>query len=346
MPVFQSAQLVEISERILAAAGAPLEVARLVSTSLVESNLVGHDSHGVIRIPSYVRMVKEGKVDPLAQPVVLKETDTMALVDGKWAFGQVSCQHTTRLVIQKAKKAGMAAAGIVRCNHSGRLGEYSLMVAREQLIGVVMVRGVQRPGAMAPHGGSARIFGTNPISFAVPAGELPPVLVDFATAAVAAGKIDVARAKGTSLPPGCILDKAGRPSVNPQDFYDGGILLPVGGHKGYGLALVADLLAGQLMSAEVYEGNRSTQGTFIMAIDIEPFRPRTEFGEAVDQRLKLIKSIPPAAGVSEVLIPGEPEYRSTAERRRSGIEVPQATWKKLLDTASELGVELPDPVAS
>jgi len=270
----------------------------------------------------------------------------MALVDGKWAFGQVSCQYTTQVVIQKAKRAGMAAAGIVRCNHSGRLGEYSLMAAREQLIGVVMVRGMARPGAMAPHGGSARVFGTNPISFAIPAGKLPPVLVDFATAAVAAGKIDVARARGTSLPPGSILDKAGRPSINPQDFYDGGILLPAGGHKGYGLALVADLLAGQLMSAEVYEGSRSTQGTFIMAIDIEPFRPRAEFGKAVDQRLKLIKAIPPAAGFSEVLIPGEPEYRARAERERNGIEVPQAIWKKLVDTASELGVDLPGAAAS
>ncbi len=241
----------------------------------------------------------------------------------------------------------MAACAIVQCNHIGRLGEYAVVMAREGMIGMVVTGGFSSPfNGVAPYGGGGRALGTNPYAFAVPAGTREPVVADFATSIVAEGKLQVARAKRSQLPEGLILDSQGRPSTDPEDFYHGGMLLPFGGHKGYALALVADLLGSRLGGAEVLGEAPHTVGTFILALRIDAFRPLDEFAAAVDGRLGEIKAIPPAPGFQEVLIPGEPEARSRALRLQEGIPIPEETWDNIVATARKYGVSsLPAPTA-
>jgi LDH2 family malate/lactate/ureidoglycolate dehydrogenase len=318
-----------------------------VAHSLVESNLMGHDSHGVIRVPNYVLRVEQGRIVPDARPSILRETSTTAVVQGNWAYGQSAAKYGAEVAIRKAREANVAACAIVQCNHIGRLGEYAVMMAREGMIGMVVTGGFSSPfNGVAPYGGVGRALGTNPYAFAVPAGTREPVVADFATSIVAEGKLQVARAKRSQLAEGLILDSQGRPSTDPEDFYQGGMLLPFGGHKGYALALVADLLGSRLGGAEILGEAPHTVGTFILALRIDAFRPLDEFTAAVDGRLGEIKTVPPAPGFQEVLIPGEPEARSRALRLQEGIPIPEETWDKLVETARKYGVStLPAPTA-
>ena len=191
-------QLRKLGKAIFTASGASPAVAEAVANSLVENNLMGHDSHGVIRIPDYARRVKSGDIKPDAKPQVVKQTATTAVVDGGWNFGQIVARQAMQVAIDKAKDNDMGGVGVVNCNHIGRLGEYSAMAAEQGYIGLVTVN-VLPLGA--PFGGKARVLGTNPLSFAVPAGNQPMSLVDFATTVVAEGKVRVARDKHEQLPP-------------------------------------------------------------------------------------------------------------------------------------------------
>jgi LDH2 family malate/lactate/ureidoglycolate dehydrogenase len=193
---------------------------------------------------------------------------------------------------------------------------------------------------VAPFGGAGRALGTNPYSFAVPAGAREPFLADFATSVVAEGKLQVARAKGMRVAEGIILDSEGRPSTDPNDFYKGGTMLPFGGHKGYALSLLADLLGSLLPGADAMGEPPYTAGTFMMALRVDAFRPFAEFTAAVDQRFGEIKEVPPAPGFKEVLIPGEPEARSRAQRLKEGIPLPEDTWDKMATVATQYGVDL------
>jgi LDH2 family malate/lactate/ureidoglycolate dehydrogenase len=347
MLTFTAAQLESAAQAIFAAVGAPADIAEHVARSLVESNLMGHDSHGVIRVPTYVQRVEQGRIRPDARPSILRETSTTAVVRGNWAFGQSAATYGAEVAIRKAREANVAACAIVECNHIGRLGEYAEMIAREGMIGMVVTGGFASPfNGVAPYGGVGRALGTNPYSFAVPAGAREPFVADFATSVVAEGKLQVARAKRSQLPPGLIVDSQGRPSTDPEDFYAGGMLLPFGGHKGYALALLADLLGSRLGGAEVLGEAPHTVGTFVLALRIDAFRPLAEFTGAVDTRLEEIKAVPPAPGFQEVLIPGEPEARSRALRLQEGIPIPEETWEKIVATAGKYGVQtLPAPTA-
>lgn len=344
---FSAAKLEGVAQAIFAAVGAPADIAAHVAKALVESNLMGHDSHGVIRVPTYVFRVEQGRIRPDARPSILREAGTTALVKGNWAFGQIAAKYGTEVVIGKAREANVAAAVVVQCNHIGRLGEYAETIAREGMIGMVVTGGFSSPfNSVAPYGGVGRALGTNPYAFAVPAGTREPFVADFATSMVAEGKLQVARAKRSPLPQGLILDSQGRASTNPEDFYRGGMLLPFGGHKGYALALLADLLGARLGGAEVLGEAPHTVGTFILALRVEAFRPLAEFAASVDERLGEIKAVPPAPGFQEVFIPGEPEARNKALRLQEGIPVAEETWDRIVATAGKYGVTtLPTPIA-
>ena len=192
----------------------------------------------------------------------------------------------------------------------------------------------------APYGGAAPILGTNPIAFSIPNPVGPPVTLDFATSAIAAGKIKAAKAKHEQLPPNAILDKDGRPSTDPQAFFDGGFLLPFGGHKGYALAIIAELLSGPLAGADAYPGVTSRSGIFIFAVDATVFRPMADYEKAMADTIGRIKAVPPAPGFDEVLMPGEPEARTRARREREGIAIPDDTWQAVIKTGAELGVNV------
>lgn len=312
-----------------------------MGNTLVESNLMGHDSHGVIRVPFYISQIQSGVLVPGARPEVVNETATTAVVSGKWAFGQVAARYAAEVAIGKTKESNVAAVGLVQMNHIGRLGEFSAMMAQAGMFGIVIAGGWRPPiGGVTPFGGAGRALGTNPYSFAVPTGTHNIVLVDFATTVMAEGKLQVARAKKAPVPLGVVLDKDGNPSTDAEAFYSGGMMLPFAGHKGYALSLVADLVGALLPGGDTHQAFGNQTGATMICLNIEAFRSLADFGEVVDRRLDEIKAVPPAPGFKEVLIPGEPELRTKAQREAEGIELPDATWNAIVETADRLGLNL------
>lgn len=339
MPNYTADQLNKISTRIFQAAGVPETVARHVSASLIESNLVGHDSHGVQMIPHYLRYLADGRLVPQAEIEVVQDTPTTALLDAHSSFGQVAAEKGMAIAIEKAREHHLGAVGIAHAAHIGRLGEYALTAAEQGFIGIVTCN----VGAfVAPFGGIARTLGTNPIACAVPAGRRRPFLLDFATSVRAAGKIEVAGDKGERVPEGWILDKEGNPTTDPAELSDGGAMLPFGEYKGYALGLLADIMGGVLTGhscpslPEFGWGN----GVLMIAIDINTFRPLAEFTDTMDRLFEAIKAGPLARGFSEILIPGEPEFRTKEARLKNGIDVPEKTWEKIERWADQLGVDV------
>jgi hydroxycarboxylate dehydrogenase B len=341
MLMVDPAHLRDATLRIFEAAGAPSDVAAEMAEFLVESNLAGHDSHGVIRIPAYLQAISDGLIVPDARPEVIEETATSALVDGKDGFGHIAAAFATDVAARKARDRKVAVVSIVRCNHIGRLGEWGSRAARQGVVAIITVGGSGGPGIAAPFGGAAPALGTNPISVGMPAGDGDDLLMDFATTTMAEGKVQVARAKGASLPPGVLLDREGHPSTNPQDLYNGGMLLPFGGHKGYGLALVVELLGAALTPGQRHNRGARSGGAVIIAVDAAAFRPLAEFEATATETLRRVKAIPPAPGFSEVLVPGEPERQTRAERVRTGIPLAEVTWHAIVEAARGLAVVLP-----
>jgi uncharacterized oxidoreductase len=329
------AELHDTATKIFRAAGADPEPTKILVDHLIAADLAGHNSHGVIRIPAYVRQIKSGQVQPNARPSILRETVVSVLVDGAWAFGQVSADYGTKVAIARAKEQGIAAVGIVRCNHIGRVGTYASMASREGVVAIVTIGDTGE--SAVPYGGKRPIFGTNPFAIGFPAAERDDLLVDFATTTVAAGKIQVARAKHEQLPPGSLIDKDGNPTNDPLMYRDGGSLLPFGGHKGYGLAVTSVLLSNILIGAAEIGPEKSLSGAFIIAIDAGLFRDRSKVEADADALFGRIKEVPPAPGFSEVLIPGEPEVRSAERAGQEGIPVAEDTWAAIVEAGKSVG---------
>ncbi|HEX2036171.1 MAG TPA: Ldh family oxidoreductase [Chloroflexota bacterium] len=329
-------QLRDVATAIFLAAGADEEITSTVVEHLIDANLTGHDSHGVIRIPSYVRAIKEGQIVPTARPEVVRETAAMTLIDARHGFGHVSALFATDAVVAKARQHGVAIAGTFHGNHIGRLGYYPTRAASQGVALLVAYGALGRSGA--PYGGRSGALGTNPISFGFPAPDDEPFLLDFATTAIAGGKVMVARAKHEPLPPNTMVDKDGRPTTDPNALSQGGALLPFGGHKGYALSLMTVLLSSVLVRADDGEAGRGGSKVFFCAIDSGVFGPGAPGAAA--EVFERVRAVPPAEGFERVLIPGEPERRSAARRRTEGIPVAEDTWQSLTATAAELGVSL------
>jgi LDH2 family malate/lactate/ureidoglycolate dehydrogenase len=329
---------------IFRAAGADPEPTSILVNHLIDANLAGHDSHGVQHIPGYVEMIEKGIIQPNARPTVIRETPVSALVDGQWTFGQVSVRFAIDQAIAKARASGVAVVGVVRCTHIGRLGTYSTLASREGVFAMITTGNLDG-ATVVPFGGRKGIFGTNPFSFGFPAGDCPDVMVDFATSAVAAGKLEVARAKHERLAPGILLDRDGNPTTDPEAIYQGGMLLPFGGHKGSALATLSVLLAHVLVPATDDE-TFGLPGTLIVAIDVGLFRDRAAVERETDGIIDKIKSVPPAPGFGEVQVPGEPEVRAAQRRSREGIPIPGDTWAAIIATAQRLGVSVPVAVTT
>ncbi len=339
MPTLTKEVLHEVTAAIFRATGAPDDLAAQVADVLVDNHLAGHDSHGILRIPEYVRSVRTGEIVPTARPQVIEESATSAVISGNWAFGQVTGVFAADLAVEKAKRERVAVLSVVQAGHTGRLAAFTDRAARQGVVMFMAIGTVNKP-TTAPYGGSAPILGTNPIAFSIPNPAGSPITLDFATSSIAAGKIKAAKAKHEPLPPGAILDSRGLPSTDPQAFFEGGFLLPFGGHKGYALAVIAELLSGPLAGADAYPGVVSRSGIFVFAVDAAVFRPPAEYEMALAETLGRIKAVPPAPGFEEVLLPGEPEARARAIRERDGIPIPEDTWKAVCDVATELGVNI------
>jgi LDH2 family malate/lactate/ureidoglycolate dehydrogenase len=336
--LFPPAELARLSQSILEAVGTPEDLASVVAASLVDANLAGHDSHGVIRLNSYVANVRSGQVQPAARAQVHSLGGACARVDGSWGWGQPAAHAATDAAASLARTGGVGLVAIAHCNHIGRLGEYIEALGRAGLMGLMTCNA---RAAVAPYGGYTRLLGTNPIAWGAPRdGGEPPVVVDFATAAIAEGKLRVAHAAGSKAPRGAVVDKEGRPSEETAAFYDGGALTTFGGHKGFGLSVMAELMAGVLSGsgASSAPGYDNGNGTLIMAIDVSRFVVAADFANQVDDFTARMHAAPRAPGFDEILLPGEPEWRARRQRSHEGIPIPAETHRAIVDLAAELGV--------
>jgi LDH2 family malate/lactate/ureidoglycolate dehydrogenase len=296
------------------------------------------------RVAEYLGQIRDGAIVPDAQPEVVGDRGATFVVDGNWGFGPCIAKRATEWLIERTLEHGSGAVGIRKCGHVGRAGSYAELAANRELVALCFVNGGGTKPRVAPYGGGRPVFGTNPVAAAVPIPGEDPIVLDFSTAVVASGKIRVLRDRGEPLPDGWILDREGRPSNDPADYYDGGVLLPAADHKGYALCLLVELLAGCLTGAgslavpasDYQVGN----GVFIQAIDVSTFMSLEEFGVLARSLVDTVRSTPPAAGFDEVLLPGDPERRSAAARTAEGVDVAESTWGAITEAASDLGVSV------
>ena len=336
-----AAELRALVSGILLGLGATDVVAARVSNALVESNLVGHDSHGVMRVPMYTAAIRAGTLNPAGALTVVSETPATVFLDCGWNLGHYACAEAMQRVLAKAATQGIALAVLRHCDHTGRIGEYVTLAAEQGFIGQMTCNGSSPGGLVAPYGGRARALGANPLAWAVPGGPgQPPVFLDFATSAAAHGKLEVAAAKGEPVPAGWIVDRDGRPTTDPREGLEGGAILPFGGHKGYALGVMIELMGGALSGVgfPLMPDYRWDQGTVLTAINIAAFQPLAEFRANVGAFCERLKAQPRAAGVEEILIPGELEWRTRAQRERDGIALPEVTWARLVDEARAVGL--------
>ena len=339
--LIQTDPLRELTAQIFAAAGCDRSEADCIARHLVDSNLCGFDSHGVIRIMQYVDNLRQGTVRPGQQMQVVRETETAAVVDGNLGFGQVICEQAMELAAGKAKQAGMALVTIRNCGHVGRLGDWAEQLARADLISLHFLNTTGLGMMAVPFGGSDRRLSLNAMAFCVPVAGRQPLLLDCTTTVTAEGKIRVARNQGVPVPPGTIVDEQGRPTTDPNDFYDGGAVLPFGGHKGYGLNIIADVLTGALSGGGCtapdaeYLINNST----CIAIDPDPLTDREAYFGEITRYCDWVTDSPPSEPGREVIMPGTFEHRTRAERQSAGILIDDTTWGQIVELAVSLGVE-------
>ena len=341
MPKIAAERLQKIGAALLVGAGASREEADTVARGCVNANLAGHDSHGIILIPNYVDRIKVGHIVPGAAFNIVQESPTTTVIDGHWGFGFVVNEKAMRLTIEKAKTANVAAATVFRQSHVGRLGAYPLMAAQAGMIGIATADSGRSPKAVAPFGGREARLGTNPISIAVPSDLPGPLCLDMATSAVAVGKLTLAQARGEKIPLGWIVDSEGKHTTDPARFRPGGALLPLGGTEGYkgsGLAVIVEILCGLLtgLGFGVEPSGRHNDGCFLAVFKVDAFRPLAEFKREVAEFARYLKATPLSEGSSGVFYPGEVEYLREQERRKSGVDIEDATWKKLRTLAAEL----------
>ena len=343
MPTIQGSRLREIASQLLVAAGAGDEEAAVVSRHCIGANLAGHDSHGIIQIPTYIDRIKVGHIVPGAPMDVVRETPTTTVVDGNWGFGYTVSEHVMRTTVEKAGENNVAAATVFRQGHVGRVADYPLMAAEAGMIGMMTADSGRAAKAVVPFGGREPRLGTNPICIAMPSDLDGPLFVDMATSAVAAGKVNLAVAKGVPIPEGWVLDSDGNATTDPTQLSAGGAILPLGGpegHKGYGLSTMVEIFSGILTGLGFGHepSGRHNDGCFMAAFKVEAFRPLDEFKQEIGEFVDYLRSSPPAAGFERVYYPGELEHLTTQQRLRDGVVVEDATWAKLKDLGAEYSV--------
>jgi LDH2 family malate/lactate/ureidoglycolate dehydrogenase len=320
------AELIAVATAILTATGTQPEQANVVARSLVEANVAGHDSHGVLRLPAYVEFVERRHVDPTAEPALVFERGPVARIDGRRGWGQLAGQLAASTVVRLTRAHGVGVVAVDRCGHVGRLGEYVETLAAAGFVGHALCNAEP---AVAPPGTSVRALGTNPVAWAVPRADGEPVLVDFATAELAEGKLQVAVSRGQKLNVPAVVDAAGRPSLDPADFYAGGALVPFGAHKGYALSVVAELVSRGLAAGAIDDGRDTPYGMLVLALDPAALGTAEGFLEAVERWCVGVRARAGEAG-AQVTLPGDPEARARAKRREHGVPVPPAIWNTLL----------------
>lgn len=334
MPTVSDERLRAIAADLLEGAGAPRSEAETVARHCIEANLTGHDSHGIIQIPTYIDRVDKGHIVPGAAFDIVQESPTTTVVDGNWGFGYVQTERAMAMTIEKAKTQNVAACTIFKQGHVGRAAAYPLMAAEAGMIGIMTADSGRAPKQVAPFGGREARLGTNPISIAVPSDLDGTLFFDLSTAAAAAGKVKLAQARGEMVPDGWLIGADGQPTNNPAVLGKGGALLPLGGDvgfKGYALSAMVEILSALLtgLGFGVEPTGKHNDGCFMACFKVEAFRPLATFRQEVKEFAEYLKSTPPADGFDEVLYPGEIEHMRRRERVANGVEVEDKTWNAL-----------------
>jgi hydroxycarboxylate dehydrogenase B len=336
-------RLREFTAAIFHAAGCRTPEAQCIAAHLVEANLVGHDSHGVIRVPSYVQWLKDGKVLADQTLRMVFENDAIAVVDGQFGFGQTIGEQAMRLGIEKAARHGVAVIALRNSGHLGRIGDWPAQVAAAGKLSLHFVNTTGAGILVAPFGGINRRLSANPIAAGIPVPNGPPLILDMSACTLAEGKIRVALNKGVPVPENCIIDAQGMPTTDPRVFYADppGAILSIAGHKGYGLAVLCEVLAGGLTGggcSNPANANRVVNGMLSIVFDVPRFQSEDTFGIEIERFVAWVKSSAKVTPNGEILMPGEIEERTKAQRLRDGIDIDATTWTQILDTARSLGL--------
>ena len=325
------------------AVGVPESDARLAADSLVQADLWGHQSHGVMRLSWYVARLRAGVMRPVTETELVVDAGALAVMDGHDGLGQVIAARAAGEAIRRAKIHGVGAVAVRNSNHFGTAMYFTLMAAQQ---GCVAFLSTNASPAMAPWGGRRKTVGTNPWSLAAPAGRHAPMVLDIANTGVARGKVYLARQKGLPIPPGWAITAEGEPTTDPAEALSG-IILPMAGHKGYAIAVMMDVLSGVLSGSGFGAGvagpyqseRRSGCGHLMIALHIAAIQPLAEFNRRMEQLIDELKTVPLAPGFDEVLYPGELEARNDARNRAEGLQLPEDTLLDLENLAKGSGLD-------
>jgi L-2-hydroxycarboxylate dehydrogenase (NAD+) len=337
-------QLEAFIARAMQAVDVPPADAQIIGELMTRADVQGSEGHGIFRLPQYVRRIKGGAVNVRPSIKVEREAAAMALVDGDNGMGHLVMRFATEKAIEKAKTAGVAWVGVKWSNHAGPASLYASMPMAHDMVGLYLAVG--NANHLPPWGGIDMLLSTNPIAVAIPAGEEPPIVLDMATTVAAYGKVKTKAQRGEMMPEGWMMDREGRPLTDPKRSNEG-FLLPIGGYKGYGLALIFGMLAGTLngaaMGRDVVDFNSddttpTNTGHVIVAVNIAAFQPVAEFKAAVDALARDIRSSQRLPGVDRIHIPGEGSHAARAEREQNGVPMPEALMKALNQLADELRI--------
>jgi hydroxycarboxylate dehydrogenase B len=336
----QHDRLRKLSTAIFTAAGCHEPEAERISHYLVEANLAGHDSHGILRIPSYVDWLRTGKVHANKTIKIVFENDVIAVADGEFGFGQTVGEQAMKLGIAKSERHGVAVVALRNSGHLGQIGAWALMAAKANRISIHFVNTSGAGILVPPHGGISRRISANPIAAGIPAHNGTSIVLDISTSMIAEGKVRLALNKGVRVPDDCLIDALGRPTNDPKVFYGNppGAILPFGGHKGYGLAIIAEMLAGALTGSSCSNPNATRVVNGMLTILLSPrfFVTEEEFYQEAQRFIAFVKSSEKASPEAEILMPGELEEKTRQQRIAAGIEVDGTTWDQILATCRSL----------
>lgn len=350
MPSVTEHDLQTFATHLLTAGGATPDEAAVVADSLVQANLRGHDSHGVMRIPSYLQNVANGRIHKGQSLTIINETPGSIVADGGWGFGQVLSRDLMNRLMDKAAVTGVACGTLRQAAHIGRLGEYAEMAAARNMASMIIANTHGAAHRVAPVGGKAPRLGTNPICMGMPGGKNGPFVMDFGTSATAEGKVRVKKIAGQQVPPGLILDSEGNPTTDPNAIYANppGTILPMGGdqaYKGFGLAFMIEMFSGGLSGGDCSMpdpppplGNCAV----FVVFDSEMFAGFGHLSKEVEQLEEFVRSSPPIDPSKPITLPGDPELNTMHQRRSTGVPLDEGNWKALVDLAVELGVPVPE----
>ena len=339
--------LKNLVEQILMKVGSNFDNAHRVAEALVLSNLVGIDTHGIWHMRMYVEEIRDGEIIPNAKPEILLDTPTSSLISGNWGFGFVSAKVAMDLAIKKARDQNIAVAAIVQTGHIGRLGEYVEMADREGMISFVFAGGYsEKQQSTVPYGGAEKILHTNPLAIGIPVGDNTPIVVDFATTTLSGSKVKLAALQGKQVASGAIVDAEGNPTIDPNDFINGGAHLPFGQHKGFGIMLAIEYLGRIFAGSDSYaEGNKGGlysgyQGISFVVMKADCFSAMSDFLERGKEMQNRVNKVKPAKEFDQVYTPGDIERKIRLDREKNGIPLSSAEWEDLKSLATEVGVSV------